>query len=361
MRMPNGKAGKVVDVKVFTREGGHDLKSDVLMQVQVFVAHTAKVEVGDKFAGRYGNKGTISKILPAEDMPFTEDGQPVDMILTPLGVPSRMNLGQVFEMHLSLAAKALGYKVASPSFNRVTTPQIKAELKRAGYAEDGKVQLFDGRSGDAFEERTAIGYMHMLKLDHMIENKMHARSIGPYTKVTQQPLGGKAQFGGQRFGEMEVWALEAFGVSSILQEMLTIKSDDMVGRSKAYESLVKSRKIVGSKLPESFKVLVSELQGLGLDVQLIGDRYEVTEDPTKDMKSRKSNTIEAEELIEEVSATETPVSEDVSEVIESEGALSPRDIDLSGLSSDFSDSENKPEDPEVAREKSEQQIEEELA
>jgi DNA-directed RNA polymerase subunit beta len=361
MRMPNGKAGKVVDVKVFTREGGHDLKSDVLMQVQVFVAHTAKVEVGDKFAGRYGNKGTISKILPAEDMPFTEDGQPVDMILTPLGVPSRMNLGQVFEMHLSLAAKALGYKVASPSFNRVTTPQIKAELKRAGYAEDGKVQLFDGRSGDAFEERTAIGYMHMLKLDHMIENKMHARSIGPYTKVTQQPLGGKAQFGGQRFGEMEVWALEAFGVSSILQEMLTIKSDDMVGRSKAYESLVKSRKIVGSKLPESFKVLVSELQGLGLDVQLIGDRYEVTEDSTKDMKSRKSNTIEAEELIEEVSATETPVSEDVSEVIESEGALSPRDIDLSGLSSDFSDSENKPEDPEVAREKSEQQIEEELA
>lgn len=337
LRMPNGKSGKVVDVKIFTREGGHDLRSDVLMQVQVFVAHMAKVEVGDKFAGRYGNKGTIAKILPVEDMPFTEDGQPVDMVLTPLGVPSRMNLGQVFEMHLSLAAKTLGYKVASPSFNRVTTAQIKEELKKAGYAEDGKVQLYDGRSGEAFEERTAIGYMHMLKLEHMIENKIHARSIGPYTKVTQQPLGGKAQFGGQRFGEMEVWALEAFGAANILQEMLTIKSDDMVGRSKAYESLVKSRKIVSSKLPESFKVLVSELQGLGLDVQLVGDRYEAVRANTSATPSPAgAQTTEAEDLIEDLSQLETPVSGEVEEAIEAESSLSPNDIDVSGLSSDFS-------------------------
>lgn len=335
LRMPNGKSGKVVDVKIFTREGGHDLRSDVLMQVQVFVAHMAKVEVGDKFAGRYGNKGTIAKILPVEDMPFTEDGQPVDMVLTPLGVPSRMNLGQVFEMHLSLAAKALGYKVASPSFNRVTTAQIKEELKKAGYEEDGKVQLYDGRSGEAFEERTAIGYMHMLKLEHMIENKIHARSIGPYTKVTQQPLGGKAQFGGQRFGEMEVWALEAFGAANVLQEMLTIKSDDMVGRSKAYESLVKSRKIVGPKLPESFKVLVSELQGIGLDVQLIGDRYEAEYSGTP--KTNSSQTVsEAEDLIEEAGQAETQVSSEVEEAIQEESTLSPNDIDVSGLSSDFS-------------------------
>jgi DNA-directed RNA polymerase subunit beta len=333
LRMPNGKSGKVVDVKIFTREGGHDLRSDVLMQVQVFVAHMAKVEVGDKFAGRYGNKGTIAKILPVEDMPFTEDGQPVDMVLTPLGVPSRMNLGQVFEMHLGLAANALGYKVASPSFNRVTTEQIKEELKKAGYAEDGKVQLYDGRSGEAFEERTAIGYMHMLKLEHMIENKIHARSIGPYTKVTQQPLGGKAQFGGQRFGEMEVWALEAFGAANILQEMLTIKSDDMVGRSKAYESLVKSRKIVGPKLPESFKVLVSELQGLGLDVQLVGDRYEAQRQANTE---QSSVSVEAEDLIENVSSEEKVVSDEVEEAIQEESTLAPGDIDLSGLSSDFS-------------------------
>ena len=334
LRMPNGKSGKVVDVKIFTREGGHNLRSDVLMQVQVFVAHMAKVEVGDKFAGRYGNKGTIAKILPVEDMPFTEDGQPVDMVLTPLGVPSRMNLGQVFEMHLSLAAKALGYKVASPSFNRVTTEQIKSELKKAGFEEDGKVQLFDGRTGEAFEERTAIGYMHMLKLEHMIENKIHARSIGPYTKVTQQPLGGKAQFGGQRFGEMEVWALEAFGAANVLQEMLTIKSDDMVGRSKAYESLVKSRKIVGPKLPESFKVLVSELQGIGLDVQLIGDRYEAEYQSTS--SPTQSSTTEAEDLIEEAGQEESQISAEVEEAIKDESTLSPNDIDVSNLSSDFS-------------------------
>jgi DNA-directed RNA polymerase subunit beta len=362
LRMPNGKSGKVVDVKIFTRESGHDLRSDVLMQVQVFVAHMAKVEVGDKFAGRYGNKGTIAKILPIEDMPFTKDGQPIDMVLTPLGVPSRMNLGQVFEMHLSLAAKALGYKVASPSFNRVTTAQIKEELKKAGYKEDGKVQLFDGRTGEPFEEQTAIGYMHMLKLEHMIEGKIHARSIGPYTKVTQQPLGGKAQFGGQRFGEMEVWALEAFGVANILQEMLTIKSDDMVGRSKAYESLVKSRKIVGPRLPESFKVLVSELQGIGLDVQLIGDKYEQATSDSSSQKSAQASSnddavVEAEDVIEEETQSEAPVSSEVEEAINQESSLGPNDIDVSGLSSDFSEATLQAEDEANQAEEIEQEIE----
>jgi DNA-directed RNA polymerase subunit beta len=313
LRMPNGKMGKVVEVKIFTKESGHEMRNGVLMHVQVFVAHTAKVEVGDKFAGRYGNKGTIAKILPVEDMPFTEDGTPVEMILTPLGVPSRMNLGQVFEMHLGLAAKKLGYKAAVPAFNRVTTPQIKEELIKAGYDPSGKVQLYDGRTGKPMIEQTAIGYMHMLKLEHMVENKIHARSTGPYTKVTQQPLGGKAQFGGQRLGEMEVWALEAYGAANTLQEMTTIKSDDMLGRSKAYESLVKSRPIVGPKLPESFKVLVSELQGLGIDVQLIGDRYENHDQ--EDQDSKVDAPVEAEDLIEEVSAEDSVIDPEVAEAL----------------------------------------------
>ena len=329
LKMPNGKSGKVVGVKIFTKESGHDMRNGVLMHIQIFIAHTAKVEAGDKFAGRYGNKGTVAKILPIEDMPFTEDGQPIDMLLTPLGVPSRMNLGQVFEMHLGLAANKLGYKAAAPAFNRVTTAQIEEELEKAGYNKDGKVQLYDGRTGRAFEERTAIGYMHMLKLDHMVENKIHARSTGPYTKVTQQPLGGKAQFGGQRFGEMEVWALEAFGAANTLQEMLTIKSDDMMGRSKAYEALVKSKPIVGSRLPESFKVLISELQGLGIDVQLIGDIYD-TED----------SAVEAEAVINEATATEKAIDPEVEDALVadssaantadeaevSDGALGPEDL-----------------------------------
>lgn len=270
-RMNNAGGGKVVGVKIFSRENGHELKAGVLMQIQIFVAQLRKISVGDKLAGRHGNKGVVARILPVEDMPFMEDGTPVDVILNPLGVPSRMNIGQLFETHLGMAARALGYKVATPPFNGVTDQTISDELEKAGYARDGKVQLFDGRDGQAFEERTTVGVMHIIKLHHMVSDKIHARSTGPYTMVTQQPLGGKAQNGGQRFGEMEVWALEAYGAATTLQEMLTIKSDDVYGRAKAYESIIKDEAIVGPKLPESFNVLVKELQGLGLRVDLLDE------------------------------------------------------------------------------------------
>jgi DNA-directed RNA polymerase subunit beta len=268
-RMSNGKHGKVVGVKVFSRENGHELKAGVIMQIQIFVAQMRKIAVGDKLGGRHGNKGVIARILPVEDMPFMEDGTPVEIVLNPLGVPSRMNVGQLFETHLGMAARALGMKVASPPFNGVPIEKIHSLLKEAGLPEDGKQQLYDGRNGDAFSERTTVGSMYMIKLNHMIADKIHARSTGPYTMVTQQPLGGKAQNGGQRFGEMEVWALEAYGAAYTLQEMLTIKSDDVYGRSKAYESIIKNTEIVGPKVPESFNVLVKELQGLGLKVDLI--------------------------------------------------------------------------------------------
>jgi DNA-directed RNA polymerase subunit beta len=268
-RMSNGKHGKVVGVKVFSRENGHELKAGVIMQIQVFVAQMRKIAVGDKLGGRHGNKGVIARILPVEDMPFMEDGTPVDIILNPLGVPSRMNVGQLFETHLGMAARVLGMKVASPSFNGVPEAKIHAMLKEAGLPEDGKQRLYDGRTGEAFRERTTVGSMYMIKLNHMVADKIHARSTGPYTMVTQQPLGGKAQNGGQRFGEMEVWALEAYGAANTLQEMLTIKSDDVYGRSKAYESIIKKTQIVGPKVPESFNVLVKELQGLGLKVDLV--------------------------------------------------------------------------------------------
>ena len=268
-RMSNGKHGKVVGVKVFSRENGHELKAGVLMQIQVFVAQMRKISVGDKLGGRHGNKGVIARVLAVEDMPFMEDGTPVDIILNPLGVPSRMNIGQLFETHLGMAARALGFKVATSSFNGVPLEKIKSLLGEAGFPEDGKQQLYDGRTGEAFKERTTVGNMYMIKLNHMVADKIHARSTGPYTMVTQQPLGGKAQNGGQRFGEMEVWALEAYGAANTLQEMLTIKSDDVYGRSKAYESIIKQTEIVGPKVPESFNVLVKELQGLGLKVDLV--------------------------------------------------------------------------------------------
>jgi DNA-directed RNA polymerase subunit beta len=270
-RMNNAGGGKVVGVKIFSRENGHELKAGVLMQIQIFVAQLRKISVGDKLAGRHGNKGVVARILPIEDMPFMEDGTAVDVVLNPLGVPSRMNIGQLFETHLGMAARALGYKVATPPFNGVPNDIIGDELEKAGFARDGKSQLYDGRTGDAFEERTTVGVMHMIKLHHMVSDKIHARSTGPYTMVTQQPLGGKAQNGGQRFGEMEVWALEAYGAAATLQEMITIKSDDVYGRAKAYESIIKDEPIVGPKLPESFNVLVKELQGLGLRVDLLDE------------------------------------------------------------------------------------------
>lgn len=306
-RMGNGKHGKVVGVRIFSRENGHELKAGVLMQIQIFVAQLRKVAVGDKLAGRHGNKGVVARVLPEADMPFMEDGTPIDVILNPLGVPSRMNLGQLFETHLGMAARMLGYKVATPPFNGVPTDAIKAELKKAGLPEDGKIQLFDGRTGEAFQEKTAVGNMYMIKLHHMIADKIHARSTGPYTMVTQQPLGGKAQNGGQRFGEMEVWALEAYGAATTLQEMLTIKSDDVYGRAKAYEAIIKNEEITGPKIPESFNVLVKELQGLGLRVDLVEDS-EVIDAEHVLLSDNESSGVTADDLV-----ADTPVVSDDNE------------------------------------------------
>ena len=290
----NGGTGKVISVRTYTREQGHDLKAGVIMQIKIYVAEMRKIDVGDKLAGRHGNKGVVSRILPVEDMPFMADGTPIDILLSPMGVPSRMNLGQLFETHLGFAARALGYKVATPSFNGVPGDVISKELKKAGFDEDGRVQLYDGLTGEPFNERTSVGVMHMIKLHHMVEDKIHARSTGPYTMVTQQPLGGKAQNGGQRFGEMEVWALEAYGAATTLQEMLTIKSDDVYGRAKAYESIIKGQKIEGPKLPEGFNVLVKELQGLGLKVDLLdhgemSDASDVIEETSREIEKEKDD------------------------------------------------------------------------
>jgi DNA-directed RNA polymerase subunit beta len=267
--LEHGEHGRVTGIKVFSTENGDKLQPGVIKQVQVRVADQRKVQVGDKMAGRHGNKGVISKVVPAEDMPFLEDGTPVDIILSPLGVISRMNLGQLLETHLGLAANALGYKVATPVLNGITEKQIKEELEKAGLPTSGQVTLFDGRTGEPYDYKVTVGYNYMLKLNHMVEDKIHQRSTGPYSLITQQPLGGKAQFGGQRFGEMEVWALEAYGAAHTLQEILTIKSDDVPGRSKAYEAIIKGEPISRVNLPESFNVLVRELKGLGLDVELL--------------------------------------------------------------------------------------------
>jgi len=267
--LEHGEHGKVVDVKVFSRNQGDKLSTGVIQSIQVTVANLRKIRSGDKMAGRHGNKGVISKIVPIEDMPYMDDGTPIDIILSPLGVVSRMNLGQLLETHLGIAAKKLNYKVATPTLNGLTEEDIRGELKAAGLPEDGKMVLVDGRTGETFDNKVTVGYKYLLKLNHMVEDKIHQRSIGPYSLITQQPLGGKAQFGGQRFGEMEVWALEAYGAAHNLQEILTIKSDDVTGRSKAYEAIIKGRPIEKVNVPESFNVLVRELKGLGLDVELL--------------------------------------------------------------------------------------------
>ena len=267
-RMEGGKRGRVISVQIFTREKGDKLDSGILKQIHIQVAQLRNVSVGDKLAGRHGNKGVISRILPVEDMPYMADGTPVDVILTPLGVPSRMNLGQILEMHLGLAAHTLNYQAIVPPFAGATEDEIKEELVKANFKESGKVNLFDGRTGEAFNQEIAIGYMYILKLHHMVEDKIHMRSIGPYSLITQQPLGGKAQNGGQRFGEMEVWALLGHGASYTLREMLTIKSDDILGRSAAFDAIVKREKIPEPHLPASFNVLLNNLRGLALDVEL---------------------------------------------------------------------------------------------
>ena len=271
LRVPHGEAGTIVDVKIFTRDNSDELGPGVNQVIRCYIATKRKISVGDKMAGRHGNKGVISRILPVEDMPFLEDGTPVDIVLNPQGIPSRMNLGQVLEVHLGMAAKALGWKVATPVFDGATDEEIKELLVEAGLRPDGKTILHDGRTGEKFDNPVTVGVMYMLKLHHLVDDKIHARSTGPYSLVTQQPLGGKAQFGGQRFGEMEVWALEAYGAAYTLQEMLTVKSDDVVGRVKTYEAIVKGENIPEPGVPESFKVLIKELQSLGLDIRLYSE------------------------------------------------------------------------------------------
>ncbi|MFO0704766.1 MAG: DNA-directed RNA polymerase subunit beta [Candidatus Andersenbacteria bacterium] len=283
--LQHGEYGKVIDVKIFSRDQGDKLPTGVIKTIQVSVAQLRKVQPGDKMAGRHGNKGVISRIVPVEDMPFLEDGTPIDIVLNPLGVASRMNLGQILETHLGWAGLKLGYKVASPAFTGVEEEQIHAELKKAGIPDEGKVQLTDGKTGHKFDFKTTVGVMYMLKLHHLVDDKMHQRSIGPYSLVTQQPLGGKAQFGGQRFGEMEVWALEGYGAGHTLQEMLTIKSDDVLGRSKTYEAIVKGEPIRKPNVPESFNVLVRELMALGLAVEMVGGPVAEKEEDTMSLKA----------------------------------------------------------------------------
>ena len=277
LKVPHGESGIIVDVKVFTRENGDEMNPGVNQVVRVYIAQKRKISVGDKMAGRHGNKGVVSRILPREDMPYLPDGTPLDIVLNPLGVPSRMNIGQVLEVHLGYAAQALGWKVATPVFNGANEVTIRNTLKQAGLREDGKSEMYDGRTGEKFDNDVTVGWVYFLKLHHLVDDKIHARSTGPYSLVTQQPLGGKAQFGGQRFGEMEVWALEAYGAAYTLQEILTVKSDDVTGRVKTYEAIVKGQNIPRPGIPEAFKVLVKELQSLCLDVTLLGEDGQVVE------------------------------------------------------------------------------------
>jgi DNA-directed RNA polymerase subunit beta len=297
LRVPHGEAGIIVDVKVFTRENGDELPPGVNQLVRCYIAQKRKISVGDKMAGRHGNKGVISRVLPEEDMPFLPDGRPLQICLNPLGVPSRMNIGQVLEVHLGWAASNMGWHIATPVFDGATEEDIEECLKQAGYDQDGKTMLYDGRTGEPFENRVTVGYMYILKLAHLVDDKIHARSTGPYSLVTQQPLGGKAQFGGQRFGEMEVWALEAYGSAHTLQEILTVKSDDVVGRVKTYEAIVKGENIPEPGVPESFKVLIKELQALCLDVKVLNDDNE-------EIKLKESVEEEMEELEVNIEGTE---------------------------------------------------------
>ncbi|MDI9501330.1 MAG: DNA-directed RNA polymerase subunit beta [Bacillota bacterium] len=337
LRVPHGESGIVVDVKVFSRENGDELPPGVNQLVRVYIAQKRKISVGDKMAGRHGNKGVISRILPEEDMPYLPDGTPLEIVLNPLGVPSRMNIGQVLEVHLGYAAKALGWKIATPVFDGATEQDIIDTLKQAGLEEDGKTILYDGRTGEPFESRVSVGYMYMLKLAHLVDDKIHARSTGPYSLVTQQPLGGKAQFGGQRFGEMEVWALEAYGAAYTLQEILTVKSDDVVGRVKTYESIVKGENVPEPGIPESFKVLIKELQSLALDVKVYSEEREEiaisesTEDDPEDLN------VNMEGREDEVPDSE--LDELSNDLIEEEISIDDFDIgDITNTTEDLDDS-----------------------
>jgi DNA-directed RNA polymerase subunit beta len=298
LRVPHGEAGTIVDVKVYTRENSDELGPGVNQIIRVYIAQKRKISVGDKMSGRHGNKGVISRILPSEDMPFLPDGTPVDVVLNPLGVPSRMNLGQVLEVHLGAACRMLGWNVATPVFDGASEEDVENMLALAGLESNGKTVLYDGRTGDPFDKPVTVGVMYMLKLHHLVDDKIHARSTGPYSLVTQQPLGGKAQFGGQRFGEMEVWALEAYGAAYTLQEILTVKSDDVVGRVKTYEAIVKGENIPEPGIPEAFKVLIKELESLGLDIKLYDDENQEIEVKENSEYDDDMNTSVLEEDLE---------------------------------------------------------------
>ncbi|MGH1442464.1 MAG: DNA-directed RNA polymerase subunit beta, partial [Exiguobacterium profundum] len=298
LRVPNGGDGIILDVKVFDRENGDELSPGVNQMVRVYIVQKRKIHEGDKMAGRHGNKGVISRILPEEDMPYMPDGTPVDIMLNPLGVPSRMNIGQVLELHLGMAAKKLGIKVATPVFDGAREEDVWATIEEAGMDKDAKTRLYDGRTGEPFDNRVSVGVMYMIKLAHMVDDKLHARSTGPYSLVTQQPLGGKAQFGGQRFGEMEVWALEAYGAAYTLQEILTIKSDDTVGRVKAYEAIVKGESVPKAGVPESFRVLIKELQALGMEVKMMSADDEEVEMKDEDDDNIPNATSALEQVVQ---------------------------------------------------------------
>ena len=332
LRVEHGAAGIVHDVKVYTKENSDELPAGVSKVIRVYIIQKRKIQVGDKMSGRHGNKGVISLILPEEDMPYLPDGRPVDIMLNPLGVPSRMNIGQILEVHLGMAGKKLGVHYATPVFDGATWEDILEEMKEAGMAEDGKVELRDGRTGEAFDHRINVGVMYMVKLHHMVDDKLHARATGPYSLVTQQPLGGKAQFGGQRFGEMEVWALYAYGASHVLQEILTVKADDITGRVKVYESLVKGKVIDQAGVPESFRVLVKEFQALGLDVQVINDKDEVVE--FKDIEEDEDDTDAFR--IEEIDVTTSDLQPDEpnDDYIEEEEEEDLDDLEFPGIDED---------------------------
>lgn len=345
LRVQHGKGGVVVDVQVFSRKNKDELEPGVNELVKVFIAQKRKLSVGDKMSGRYGNKGCISIIMPEADMPFMANGRPLDIVLNPLGVPSRMNLGQVLEVHLGLVAGSLGWKVATPDFDGADAEKIQQLMVENNFPQDGKVQLYDGRTGEPFANKTTIGMKYMLKLNHMVDSKIHARSIGPYSLITQQPLGGKALFGGQRFGEMEVWALEAYGASHVLQEMLTVKSDDVVGRVKTFEAIVKGQPIAEPGIPESFKVLVKELQALALDVKILTENDEEIELPELSQdeqdkvgldaeveKDLKNVTIDIDDMI-----SDTDEKTDVQKEIEEETSMPSSGLDDIDLFDDFGD------------------------
>lgn len=335
LRVQHGRGGVVVDVQVFSKKNKDELEPGVLQMVKVYVAQRRKLSVGDKMAGRYGNKGVVSIVLPEADMPYLPNGQPLDLVLNPLGIPSRMNVGQVLEVHLGLVAGSLGWKVATPPFDGATADDIHQLLKENNFPEDGKIQLYDGRTGEPFDHPATVGYKYMLKLNHMVDSKMHARSIGPYSLVTQQPLGGKAMFGGQRFGEMEVWALEAYGAANVLQEILTVKSDDVVGRIKTYEAIVKGQPIAEPGIPESFKVLIKELQSLALDVKILTEnKQEVSiSELSIDDNDLPLHTKDVEEELKDINIDDE--KSEIAQEIEEETANTT--FDANALFDDFED------------------------